>query len=368
MNGFEMADDDGYEFVLSIDEFDTSVLPAHARIPGTDEFSDEVSRFYQKEFAAFKGNARIVVDSKTIHVSWRSDPNRPHPMQAVKAKLEEGDVEEAIRLLEILRRHQPDDDVVLYNLGLALSDSGQFDKAEQFLRHAVEVDSENINAQVALGVALFRQERYVDAIAVLREAVALEPTNPWAQRNLGGCFLKLGQIAEAEPCLRLAAELNPSDQQSLFGYAQVLHRNGEGLKADALYGKVIDLDARSSIADFARQGRTRLAQESFRDAIPGGVRSDAVMYLLDGLQKFEKMSRDEIQKIGFEIALMGQRGFDTNSPAQQYRLKSLPGQFSGLNLVCLMYVAFKQIAPQQDMSFDLTKEFEVATAMHKKGQ
>ena len=161
--------------------------------------------------------------------------------------------------------------MVLYNLGLALSDSGQFDKAEQHLRRAVEVDSENINAQVALGVALFRQERYVDAVAVLQEAVALEPTNPWAQRNLGGCFLKLGQIAEAEPCLRLAAELNPSDQQSLFGYAQVLHMKGEG-------------------------------------------------------------------------------------------------QFSGLNLVCLMYVAFKHIAPQQDMSFDLAKEFEVATTMHKKGK
>ena len=361
------AADDGYEFVLAIDDFDTSMLPPHARIPGTDEFSDEVSRFYQREFAAFKGNARIVVDAKTIHVSWRSDPNRPHPMQAVKAKLEEGDFAEAVRLLEILRRHQPNDDVVLYNLGVALSDSGQFDKAEQHLRHAVEVAAENINARVALGVALFRQERYVDAIVVLREAVALEPTNPWAQRNLGGCFLKLGQLAEAEECLRLAAELNPSDQQSLFGYAQVLHMRGESLKADALYGKVIDLDARSHIADLARDGRTRLAQESFRDAIPGGVRPDAVMYLLDGLQRFEKMGRDEIQKIGFEIALMGQRGFDTNSASQQYRLKSVPGQFSGLRLVCLMYVAFQKIAPEHDVGFDLSKEYELASAMHKKG-
>ena len=357
--------DDGYEFVISIDDFDKSVLPPHARTPGTDEFSEEVSRFYQKEFAAFKGNARIVVNAKTIQVSWNSDPNRPHPMQAVKKKLEERDFVEAIRLLEILRRHQPEDDAVLYNLGLALSDSGQFHEAEKHLRHAVLVAPDHINAQVAWGVALFRLEQYTDAIAVLRVAVAADPTNPWAQRNLGGCFLQIGQLAEAEECLRRAAELNPSDQQSLFGYAQVLHMRDESLKADELYTKVIELDDRSSLADFARDGRRKLAHESFRDVIPGGVRPDAVMYCVDGLERFEKMSPEEIQKIGFEIGLMGQRGFDTNSPAQQYRLKSLPGQFSGLHLVCLLYISFKLISPKQDMGFDLSKEFAVAKAMHE---
>ncbi len=52
------------------------------------------------------------------------------------------------------------------------------------------------------------------------------------------------------------------------------------------------------------------------------------------------------------------------SAAPKYQLKSLPGNFSGLHLVCLMYVAFKSIAPDTDVGFDLSKEYAAAQALH----
>ena len=359
------AANEGYSFAISIDDFDETVLPSHARTPGTDEFSDEVSRFFQKEFAAFKGNVRIVVDAQQIEVGWQSDPNKPHPMQAVKEKLERGEFPEAIRLLEILRRYQPNDVFIVYNLGVALSEDGQFEKAEHHLRHAVDIAPNHANARVALGVALVRQARHEDAVPFFREAVEQDPTNLWAIRNLGGCLLRLGQVALAEECLRRAVELDPTDQQAVLGCAQVLHVKGELKEADNLYLKVIELDERSSVAEVARKARTELAQISFRKKNP--ERPDAVMYCLGAIQKFEKMNPTEVQKIGFEIAMLGQRGLDTNDPTPKYRLKSLPGDYSGLNLVCLMYVAFKIIAPQEDMGFDLSKEYGIALAMHSDG-
>src|SRR5580700_4324032 len=101
--------DDEYSFVISVADFDKAVLPPHARTPGTDAFSHEVSQFFRKEFAAFKGRAKIVVDAKTIEVTWQSDPKQPHPMQLVKRNLEGGQFAEAIELLENLRHYQPDD-------------------------------------------------------------------------------------------------------------------------------------------------------------------------------------------------------------------------------------------------------------------
>jgi len=359
--------DDGYSFVISVADFDKTALPPHARTPGTDAFSHEVSQFFQKEFAAFKGRAKIVVDAKRIEVSWQSDPKLPHPMQFVKRKLEAGQFAEAVALLEKLRRYQPDEVAILYSLGMALSDLGQLDKAEQVLRHAVNVAPDHVNARVALGVALARKGRHAEAIPVLRIAVAQEPTNPWAHRNLGGCLLALGQIAEAETSLRQAVELNPADPQSVFGLAQLLQAKGEQKEADAMYIKVIALDERSSIAEAARQERTKLAQQSFRAALPGMERPDAVMYCLSALRLYEKMNPEEVKKIGFEIAMLGQKGLATNEPAEKYRLKSLPGQFSGLHLVCLMYVAFQKVAPEHDLGFNLTKEYQLAQAMHKKG-
>lgn len=299
--------DDGYSFVISVADFDKAVLPSHARTPGTDEFSHEISQFFQKEFAAFKGRANIVVDAKNIEVSWQSDPKQPHPMDLVKRKLDGGQFAEAIELLEKLRRYQPNDVAILYNLGMAFSDQGQLDKAEQVLRHVVNVAPDNVNARVALGVVLARKGLPAEAIPLLREAVAQEPTNPWAHRNLGGCLLTLGQVAEAETSLRRAVQLNPADPQALLGLAQVLQAKNELKEADNLYIKIIALDERSPIAEIARHERTKLAQQSFRTTMPGVERPDAVMYCLSALQLFEKMKPEEIKKIGFEIALMDRR-------------------------------------------------------------
>lgn len=61
--------------------------------------------------------------------------------------------------------------------------------------------------------------------------------------------------------------------------------------------------------------------------------------------------------------MKGRTGLDTNDPAQKYQLNSLPGNFSGLHLVCLMYAAFKSIAPEMDIGFDLSEEYVAAQAL-----
>jgi hypothetical protein len=78
------------------------------------------------------------------------------------------------------------------------------------------------------------------------------------------------------------------------------------------------------------------------------------------------MTIAEIKKIAFEIAVKGRGGLDTNDPSPKYQLVSLPGHFSGLNLVCYMYVGFKIIAPDQGIGFDLSKEYALAKTFHDK--
>lgn len=90
----------------------------------------------------------------------------------------------------------------------------------------------------------------------------------------------------------------------------------------------------------------------------------SVMYLLDALERFSSLEPDEVKRIAFEIALMGQEGIDYSSPEDKYRLKSLPGQaMSGLQLMCLMYAGFKQVAPDMDSGMDLKKEYQQALAI-----
>lgn len=57
------------------------------------------------------------------------------------------------------------------------------------------------------------------------------------------------------------------------------------------------------------------------------------------------------------------KGLDINGPTPKYHLNSLPGEFSGLHLVSIMYVAFQQTAPGQDVGIDLSREYQAAQAI-----
>jgi hypothetical protein len=92
-------------------------------------------------------------------------------------------------------------------------------------------------------------------------------------------------------------------------------------------------------------------------------RMDAVMYCLGALEKYEKMPPDKVRQVGFEVAMLGMNGIDVNDPEPKYHLKSLPGSFSGLHLLCLEYVSFKQFAPEQSIGFDLSAEYRSAQTL-----
>ena len=63
--------------------------------------------------------------------------------------------------------------------------------------------------------------------------------------------------------------------------------------------------------------------------------------------------------------MMGQSGLNINDPEQKYTLKTLPGKFSGMQLVAIMYAGMKALDPDVDAGVDLSAEYEAALAMRK---
>ncbi len=360
-----MSKPDALSFTLATEDFDVSLLPAHARDRNTPAFRDAVRSYLQNEFKGFGGWSSVQVDAERIEVSWTPDRQPPDPLEQIIGKLQRRDYGGAITLLQLFLSDRPNDVTLLYNLGMALSDVGRLAEAEEHLQHLISVAPDHVNARVALGVALQRQGQTARAIEVLHAAVGHAPDNLWAQRNLGACLLSAGQFPEAEKCLRTATLISADDQQSWYGLAQALERLGKTADADAAYRKTIDVDEYNPLAEMAREALRAIAHKTFRDTLPGIARPDAVMYCLGAIEKFEKMSPSDVQRIAFEIATLGMKGLNVNDPDQKYQLKSLPGSFSGLHLVCLMYVGFKIVAPERDIGFDLAKEYGAAKSMHE---
>ena len=132
------------------------------------------------------------------------------------------------------------------------------------------------------------------------------------------------------------------------------------------YVKVLALDRNGPMGEMAEQGRSWIAQQSFRGR--GGFRPDAMSYCQGALERFKDTPRAEVQKITFEIAMLGSRGLDVNDPAEQYSLRSISGKFSGLHLLCIEYVGFQIIDPKVDIGFDLSAEYAAARAMFRGGE
>ena len=88
-------------------------------------------------------------------------------------------------------------------------------------------------------------------------------------------------------------------------------------------------------------------------------------YCLCALERFHGMPRAEVQKISFEVAMLGSRGLNVSDSAERYTLQSIPGNFSGLNLLCIQYVGFQILDPSVDLGFDLSAEYQAALQMHQ---
>ena len=89
---------------------------------------------------------------------------------------------------------------------------------------------------------------------------------------------------------------------------------------------------------------------------------------MGALQRFESMPTAEIQKIGFEIATLGSKGLNPNDYTRKYPLRSLPGEYTALHLLCILYVAFKKFSPDTDIGFDLSAEYAAALERYQSGQ
>lgn len=355
-------------FQIEERSFDLSLLPATARQPRTPAFRQAVTTYYRKAYASLGGTVEVEFQEGTISVTWRAAEAERDPLAGIIGLLQAGNYAAARPMLETLLTLQPDDLQVLYNLGMVYSDEGRLDDARRLLRRATEVAPNHANAFVALGVAALRANDLEEGENALRQAVALAPANPYAQRTLGTLLSMKGEVRDGIAALRLAVRQAPHDPIALLSLAQALmeadiaaHR----FEADGLLRQVLDLAPHGEIAEKAQHGRRRLAQQGFREAGGDTLRMDAVMYCVDGLKKFAGLSQAELAPILMELAALGQKGLPVNDAKQKYQLRTLPGEYSALHLVCLLHVGIKQFNPSQGSGFDVEQEYAAAVERYR---
>lgn len=356
--------DNPHEVQLPLDEFDRSQLPESQRDLQRDAFRHAVQDHLTAEFIDGMGAAEVVITGNRIIIRWTNSSEAKSVTERGIDYLKAGDYEKGIATLRLAIQRDSADAVALFNLAMALSDQGALDESVELLERMLAEHPSHAHGWVALGVAHARQNHDAAAIEALRTAVALNPQDGYSHKNLGAILSRSGARTESIKHLRLATKLLPSDPSTWLNLGLTLEDENELDDADEAYLQVLSLDPTGQLGQRAEKGRSQIAEKTFR-ARGGDLRPDAFSYCLGALQRFEGMPKSEIQKISFEIAMLGTRGLDVNDPAQKYTLNSIPGKFSGLHLLSIEYVGFQLIDPSIDLGFDLSAEYAEALKFYK---
>lgn len=92
----------------------------------------------------------------------------------------------------------------------------------------------------------------------------------------------------------------------------------------------------------------------------------AVFYFLEILKRLDRMDVETLQRVAADAALAGKAGLDYGSPDKSYRVPAYGEEMlSGLEVMCVMFAAFKRVAPGADISIDLHDAYQKALALHE---
>ncbi len=95
-----------------------------------------------------------------------------------------------------------------------------------------------------------------------------------------------------------------------------------------------------------------------------GTNMAVVMFMVDALQFFEGMPKEEIKKIAIDIAMQGTQGYRPDK--KDYSIPSIPNtQFSGYKILAYYYVSFALAMPDKvaQLGLPYQQEFELANQM-----
>ncbi len=346
-------------FQKPIASLDLPGLPSRES-PG---FRDAVITHYALSYASKGWNAAVTIDDEFVRVV--AIPERGmDPKRYVLGLLQNGFLQDALPILEALFGMLADADIA-YNYGICLSELGDVAEAVHALKRCLEIDPTYTHALVGLGVAYTRLGQDAEAESALRKAIEQDPQNAYAKRNLAAVLARSGKLQDALPYFRQAASLTPNDPAIRLGLAQCLDRlEGDYRKeADKVYAEIMRRFPDHPAAETAKLGRNRIASEQLHAPVDGKLRMDAVFYIQSALETFSSRSRQQIGEIVMEIARLGEQGLKIHDPAVRYNLATLPGDYSGLQLMSMMHAGVRTLDPKADPGTGLDREYEMALSM-----
>jgi Tfp pilus assembly protein PilF len=151
------------------------------------------------------------------------------------------------------------------NLGVALSEEGNFDASIPHYLEAIRLDRCYSDPWSNLAVAYSVKEETDKAIGALREAIRIFPNYPEAYNNLGTLMIKKKNYEAAEQILNIALKLRPYYGKAFYNFGRLYIDKGDLVKAWEYFKKATEGDL-DTTEGFYTLGQMSLKVQKYEEA------------------------------------------------------------------------------------------------------
>jgi len=169
-------------------------------------FSGGVQEIFSVQLVPWKYPALLDLNDPLLHTSYSipdeaiKDFTPPDPKQVrietAIAHHRRGEFDNAIKGYKEILKDEPDNIIVLYHLGVGLSDTEKWDDAIHYLEQVIALQDNHAEAHNSLGHAHAGKLDFDEAIKSYDAAIAADQKYATAHFNRGCIKLKLGDYAE----------------------------------------------------------------------------------------------------------------------------------------------------------------------------
>ena len=156
---------------------------------------------------------------------------------------QQGLAEASIRDFEIARRLSPSQSLPYVALGFAWMQTGEISKAVDVLRTQVKAKPDDFMLPYILGIALTRlgTDTGAEAKAAFETSGRLNPRFSRSRAEMGKLLLQSGDVKGAIEQLETAVKLDPEDSTATYQLGQAYRRNGEAARGQEMLARVVKL-------------------------------------------------------------------------------------------------------------------------------
>jgi Flp pilus assembly protein TadD len=178
-----------------------------------------------------------------------------------------------IILWEITLKRCPNSVFAYNNLGLLYGERGQFDKAEEYSKKAIEMDKNLASAYNNLGIVYDEKGLPDEAEKYYKKAIELNKNFAEPYNNLGVIYERKGLLDKAEEYYKKAIELDENFTKAYNNLGVIYGKKGELDKAEECFKKAINVDKNFSNAYYnlgivyEKRGLLDKAKEYYNKAI-----------------------------------------------------------------------------------------------------